>query len=34
MSFNEKIDENDVSFEFSGLNTNKTLINYLTWDDP
>lgn len=34
MSFNEKQDETDTSFEFSGFNTNKTLKNYLTWDDP
>ncbi|CAD8087288.1 unnamed protein product [Paramecium sonneborni] len=34
MSFQEKVNDEEMNFEFQGLNTNKTLKNYLTWDDP
>ncbi|CAD8161959.1 unnamed protein product [Paramecium pentaurelia] len=34
MSFHEKVNDEEMNFELQGLNTNKTLKNYLTWDDP
>ena len=30
----EKVNEEEMNFELQGLNTNKNLKNYLTWDDP
>ncbi|CAD8081115.1 unnamed protein product [Paramecium sonneborni] len=34
LSFQEKVNDEEINFELQGLNTNKTLKNYLTWDDP